>query len=168
MLPPSYCPGTIVWSDVGCLQSSPTSPPVAEHQTVNHTTEFVNSTTGVHTQNIESYWNRVKTEIKHMRGCHDHMLSSYLDEFIMWREHHGRTASGLAALRSLCRDIALWYPVWLAPTPSSASFQSSFNSNWSFSRTIDSICWPLNFNNTHVGHAFIVTWVVTSRTVVCF
>ena len=67
-------------------------PPVAQHQTVNHSIEFVNSATGVHTQNIESYWNRVKTKIKRMKGVHDHMLSSYLDEF-MWRERHGRTAS---------------------------------------------------------------------------
>ena len=49
-----------------------------------------------------------------MKGCHDQMMSSHLDEF-MWRERHGRTAS--AALRSLCRDIALRYPVWLAPRP---------------------------------------------------
>ncbi len=69
---------------------------------------FVNPATGVHTQNVESYWNRVKTKIKRMKGCHEQMLSSYLDEF-MWREHHGRTAS--AAMHSLCRDIALRYPV---------------------------------------------------------
>ena len=36
------------------------------------------------------------------------MLSSYLDEF-MWRECHESTAS--TALASLCRDIALKYPV---------------------------------------------------------
>ena len=56
---------------------------------------------GVHTQNMESYWNRVKTKIKRMKGCHRQMLSSYLGEF-MWREHHGQTA-----LNNLCRDIAL-------------------------------------------------------------
>ena len=67
-----------------------------------------NSSTGVHTQNIESYWNRVKTKFKRMKGVHEQMLSSYLDEF-MWRERHGRTSS--AALRSMCRDIALRYPV---------------------------------------------------------
>ena len=42
-------------------------------------------TTGVHTQNIESYWNRVKKRFKSMKGVHSHQLASYLDEF-MWRE----------------------------------------------------------------------------------
>ena len=82
--------------------------PVAQHQTVNHSIEFVNPTTGVHTQNMESYWNRVKTKIKRMRGCHRQMLSSYLDEF-MWRERHGQTAEDV--LNNLCRYIALRFPV---------------------------------------------------------
>ena len=69
---------------------------------------IANPSTGVHTQNIESYWNRVKTKFKTMKGVHEQMLSSYLYDF-NWRERHGRTSS--AALRSMCRDIALRYPV---------------------------------------------------------
>ena len=34
--------------------------PVASHDSVNHSIEFVDPSTGVHTQNIESYWNRTK------------------------------------------------------------------------------------------------------------
>ena len=102
-------PGTVIWSDQWAAYSRVQHlTPVAQYDTVNHSIEFVNPTTGVHTQNVESYWNRVKTKIKRMKGVHDHMVSSYLDEF-MWRERHGRTAS--AALRSICRDIALRYPV---------------------------------------------------------
>ena len=104
-------PGTIVWSDEWAAYNSVQQlPPVAQHQSesVNHSIEFVNPSTVVHTQNIESYWNRVKTKFKRMKGVHEQMLSSYFDEF-MWRERHGRTSS--AALRSMCRDIALRYPV---------------------------------------------------------
>ena len=100
--------GSIVHSDewaayrrVQQLQS------VNNHQTVNHSLHFVDPATGVHTQNIESYWARVKRRFKHMKGVHESMMTSYLDEF-MWRERHGR--SGATALASLCRDIALRYP----------------------------------------------------------
>ena len=69
---------------------------------------FVDLATSVHTQHAKSYWNRVKTKFKWMKGVHENMLPSYLDEF-MWWERHGSTAS--TALSSLCRDIALKYPV---------------------------------------------------------
>ena len=52
---------------------------------------FVNCITGVHTQNIESYWNSVKIKIKHMKGCHQEQLASYLDECI-YRERYGHRA----------------------------------------------------------------------------
>ena len=55
---------------------------VAAHRTVNHSVNFVDPGTGVHTQHIESYRNRVRKTDK-MKGCHRHMLLSYSDEF-MW------------------------------------------------------------------------------------
>ena len=81
---------------------------VSTHGTVNHSIKFVNSVTGVHTQNIESYWNRVKTKIKRMRGCHEHQLASYLDEY-MYRERYGRTSREM--FDSIIADIADQYPV---------------------------------------------------------
>ena len=60
-------------------------PNVAQHDTVNHSIKFVNPTTGVHTQNVESYWNRQKTKLKRMKGVVFSEISGYLDEF-MWRE----------------------------------------------------------------------------------
>ena len=93
------------WAAYNCVQQLAS---VAQHGVVNHTLHFVDPATGVHTQNVESYWNRVKTKFKRMKGVHESMISSYLDEF-MWRERHGRTAS--TAMASLCRDNALRYPV---------------------------------------------------------
>ena len=63
-------PGTIIHLDdystyrgaVGQL------PNVAQHRIVNHSLNFVDPTTGVHTQHVESYWNMVKVKIKAMRG----------------------------------------------------------------------------------------------------
>ena len=102
-------PGSIVWSDEWRAYSRVQQlAPVTQHQTINHSIQFVDPVTGVHTQNVDSYWNRVKTKFKRMKGVQESMLPSYLDEF-MWRERHGRTAN--VALQNLCRDIALRYPV---------------------------------------------------------
>ena len=81
---------------------------VIAHGTVNHSLHFVDPSTGVHTQNIESYWSRVKHRIKHMKGLHHHQMASYLDEF-MWRERHGKTAS--LAFQHIMGDISQQYPV---------------------------------------------------------
>ena len=57
------------------------------HKTVNHSLWFVDKKTGVHTQTIESYWNRQKRFIKSMIGCRRDHLEKYLLEF-MFRERH--------------------------------------------------------------------------------
>ncbi len=71
-------PGTIIHSDMwSSYRRVAALPNVAAHRTV---IQFV-TPAGVHTQNIESYWNRVKTKLKRMRGCHGKEIDSYLDEF---------------------------------------------------------------------------------------
>ena len=45
-------------------------PNVSSHEVVNYSVNFVDPTTGVHTQNVASYCNRVKTKLNRMRGCH--------------------------------------------------------------------------------------------------
>lgn len=57
------------------------------HFTVNHSVQFVDRVTGVHTQNIESYWSRVKLRLKRMKGCRSNHLSSYLNEWL-WRDNY--------------------------------------------------------------------------------
>ena len=102
-------PGTTVWSDQWRAYNSVASlSNVTSHSTVNHSVEFVDSVTGVHTQSIESYWNRIKIKIKRMRGCHQDQLASYLDEY-MYRERYGRTARAL--YDNIIADIAQQYPV---------------------------------------------------------
>ena len=102
-------PGTEVWSDEWrAYRNVGTLPNVSRHQTVNHSLHFKDPVTGVHTEHIESYWNRVKTKLKRMKGCHRHQLPSYLDEF-MWFERHGTTVR--QAFDNICRDIDLKYPI---------------------------------------------------------
>ena len=102
-------PGTEVWSDEWSAYSNVNSlTTVSRHRTVNHSLHFKDPVTGIHTQFIESYWNRVKIKLKRMRGCHRDELPSYLDEF-MWFERHGKTVHG--AFHNICRDIKHKYPV---------------------------------------------------------
>ena len=100
-------PGTIIHSDEWRAYSRVASlPNVSSHATVNHSIEFV-SRTGVHTENVESYWNRAKIKLKRMKGCHELELSGYLDEF-MWRERFGKARQ---AFNSIIRDISAQYPL---------------------------------------------------------
>ena len=78
-----------------------------------HSRDFVDPTTGAHTQAFESYWSQVKTKLKSMRGTTDEMLGGHLDEY-MWRERYGRGVNGKfdpkAAYTSLIADIPTQYP----------------------------------------------------------
>ena len=101
-------PGTVVWSDEWAAYNHVASlPNVSNHDVVNHSVEFV-SPSGVHIQNVESYWNRIKIKLKRMHGCHEHQLASYLDEY-MYRERYGWTAR--QCFDSIIGDIATQYPM---------------------------------------------------------
>ena len=45
-------------------------PNVARHQTVDHSLQFKDPVTGVHTERIESYWNQVKTYVMSFDSVH--------------------------------------------------------------------------------------------------
>ena len=84
-------PGTkIISNQWRAYNSVAQLPNVTSHGTVNHSVTFVDPTTGDHTQNIESYWCKVKLKFKAMKGVSQLQLWSYLDEF-MWRERYGET-----------------------------------------------------------------------------
>ena len=51
---------------------------------------FVDPMTGVHTQNIESYWTRMKTKFKRMKGIHAEVLTFCMDDF-MWQVRNETT-----------------------------------------------------------------------------
>ena len=59
------------------------------HQTVNHSVNFVHPIAGVHTQHAESNWSAAKEKFKKMKGnTNPNFLQEYLKEF-MWRRWHG-------------------------------------------------------------------------------
>ncbi|CAF0849611.1 unnamed protein product [Didymodactylos carnosus] len=59
-----------------------------EHYTVNHTLNFVDPETAVHTQNVENMWMCAKRKKKSMMGMPVTLLQTYLTEF-MWRQKFG-------------------------------------------------------------------------------
>jgi len=74
-----------VLSDEWAAYSNVSSlPNMSQHDTVN-------PNTGVHTQNVESYWNRQKTKLKRMKGV---VFDSYLDEFMHVEGKMGKNIKG--------------------------------------------------------------------------
>ena len=108
IIPAHTAPHTTVHSDEWAAYCRIQRLPNLNHEVVNHSLHFIDPTTGVHTQHVESYWNRVKGKMKHMRGCHAEQLPSYLDEF-MWWKRHGRSAG--IVFYQIMQDIATQYPV---------------------------------------------------------
>ena len=78
-------PGSIIYSDQWKAYHRIQDELNLEHATVNHSVNFVDPETGVHTQTIESYWAKAKYKLKEMKGVSSGALSSYLDER-MWRD----------------------------------------------------------------------------------
>jgi hypothetical protein len=64
------------------------APNVSRHRVVTHADNFVDPITGVHTQEIEAAWNRLKIKIKNKKGVRPGDLQSFLDEH-MWMDFRG-------------------------------------------------------------------------------
>ena len=103
-------PGTLILSDEwrGYLNIPSIADRSYAHLTVNHSQNFVNPRSKVHTQNIENLWRNLKQNFKRMLGVHETMLESHIDEFL-WRQQFGKTPSD--AFVNILSDIADWYSV---------------------------------------------------------
>ena len=89
-------PGTVVHLDqLHAYRQASTLLPVAAHDTVNHSVNFVDCVTGSHRQHVESYWNRVKVKLKSMRRRHADQIPLYLDEFMRHKRNGKNWADGI-------------------------------------------------------------------------
>ena len=104
ILTQSIAPGTTVitnkWRAYGQLQNLNFN-----HQTVNHSLNFVDPQTGAHTQTVERMWGVAKQRNKKQCGTHRELLDSYLCEF-MWRKRiHGQDV-----FETILQHIADFWP----------------------------------------------------------
>ncbi len=97
-------PGTKVYSDEWKAYHKIQQELHLEHETVCHKLHFIDPVTRVHTNTVESYWNKCKSVIKTMHGCRRNLLQSYLNEF-MWRDRFGDDP-----FNYLCKHISEQYP----------------------------------------------------------
>ena len=79
--------GTIIHSDQWAAYRGIRTRLGLDHETVNHSLNFVDPESGCHTQHIESFWNRIKRRIKAMNGLTNRSLILYLAEF-MWKDNY--------------------------------------------------------------------------------
>ncbi len=105
-------PGSIICSDLWAsyqqVANIPVNPPY-QHGTVNHSQNFVDPVTGVHTNAVEAYWSRMKARLKEYHGVPASTLASHLDEF-MWMDLHGKSG-GRQTMETLLLHLSQWRPV---------------------------------------------------------
>ncbi|CAF1195809.1 unnamed protein product [Didymodactylos carnosus] len=91
-------PGTTIWSDEWKAYSRLQPTYGYDHQTVNHSQNFIDPHTGCHTQLIETLWGAAQTKIlRIMRGTN--LLDSYLAEFWYRSVHKPMFSSILEDIR---------------------------------------------------------------------
>ena len=102
-------PGTTIlsdqWAAYNAINNNNNENPRYIHQTVNHSVNFVDPTTLVHSQNIENMWMVAKMRKKSQMGQHRSLLETHLAEFMWRRKFHPRP------LENLIRAIQEQYPL---------------------------------------------------------
>ena len=79
------CLGSIIYSDEWRAYFQLANNATYTHLTINHSINFLDRATGVHTQNIENTWMDVKHKQKRHGGFSRPLLNMYLQEFT-WRQ----------------------------------------------------------------------------------
>ena len=75
-------PGFIIHSDECRAYFQLANNAAYTHLTVNHSIHFVDPASGVHTQNIENTWKRVKHKQKKQDSFPRPLINTYLQEFM--------------------------------------------------------------------------------------
>lgn len=91
--------------DYTCIESIPGVQ--YTHHTVNHSQNFVDPTTGSHTQSVESMWSSCKQMMRKTQTMQSQLFHTYLPEF-MWRKRfHGSHQNAF----NIIDYIAEHYPI---------------------------------------------------------
>jgi hypothetical protein len=81
--------GTIIVSDGWAAYQSLTKHGF-QHDVIVHKNHLVDPKTGIHTNNVEAFWQRCKRRFKQMYGTSRNLLPSHIDKFL-WRDRFGKS-----------------------------------------------------------------------------
>ncbi|KAK4882185.1 hypothetical protein RN001_005504 [Aquatica leii] len=97
-------PGTEIWTDKWRAYDTLSlldgvSPYI--HKSVNHSNNFVDPETGVHTNYIEGYWSRLKKFCRTKNVLRSKLLPEHIDHF-MWYELYGKNDTFVHIIQHVC------------------------------------------------------------------
>ncbi|CAF1088466.1 unnamed protein product [Brachionus calyciflorus] len=101
-------PGSIIYSDCWSSYNKISQLQYYQHQTVNHSYNFIDPDSGACTNRIESLWNSSKYRFKDMKGCKRAYIQSYLDEFI-WRFNNNLSTDRVGCYNLILKVIVKFY-----------------------------------------------------------
>ena len=82
-------PGSIIHTDKAKVYNSLKNNPEFTHKSIVHKYNFVDYKENVHTQNVESYNNKVKMRIKVMKGIKSECRENFINEFMRLDNNSG-------------------------------------------------------------------------------
>ena len=79
-------PDTKIYSDMWRLYHQLSSIECFSRGTVNHKLHIIDPSSGIQTQNIERYWNKIRLNIKGLKGCKGLSMPKFLNK--MMQKHN--------------------------------------------------------------------------------